>query len=109
MDDHAEQSQRLGSIDFVDERRNRLLAQEGECRCQVDQITCVRDDGRDARLLDALAKQFDLGGIERLGAPLVRILREDLQRFASVGDGAVDCFGNAARHRHVCADAHHSL
>ena len=44
---------------------------------------------------------------ERLGAPLIRILRENLQRVAAMHDRALDRARQPARHRHVRAQAGH--
>ncbi len=109
MNDDAKQAERLGAIDLVHERGDRLFAQDRERRRQVDQVARVRDDGRDAGLLDALAEQPDFSVLERLAAPLVRVLREDLQRLASVHDRAIDGLRDAARDGHVRADPHSSL
>ena len=74
MNDDAEQAERVGAIELVDERRDRLLAQHRERRGEVDQVAGVRDDGRDARLVDAPAEKPDFGAVERLAAPLVGVL-----------------------------------
>ena len=55
------------------------------------------------------AEQLDLGRVERLAAPLIRVLREDLQRLAAVDDRAIDGLRDAAGHRHVRADSKHSI
>ncbi len=107
VDDDAKQAKRRGAIDLIHECRDRLLAEERERRGEVDQVTGVRDDRLDAGLLDAAAEQPDFGGVERLAAPLVSVLGEDLQRLASVHDGALDGFRDAARDGHVRADSKH--
>jgi hypothetical protein len=58
----------------------------------------MRNGRADARFVDAAAELLDFGGIERLGAPLIRILAENLNRFATVDDGTLDGLGNAAGH-----------
>ena len=109
VQDDAKQTERLGAIDLIHECRDRLLAQDGERRREIDQVTRVRDDRGDDGLLDAAAEQSDFGGVERLAAPLARVLGEDLQRLAFVHDRALDGLGDAARDGHVRADSHESL
>ena len=41
MNDDAEQAERIGAIELVDERGDRLLAERGERRREVDQVTGV--------------------------------------------------------------------
>jgi len=105
----TEQAERFRAIELVDERGHRLFAQDGKGRGEVDQVAGVRHHRRDAALFDALAEQPHFGSVERLAAPLTRILGEDLQRFAAVHDGALDGLRDAARDRHVGADAQHSI
>ncbi len=107
MDDHPEQVQRLGPIELVDERRNRLLAQRRRRRGHVDQIARVRDHRRDARLGNACTKRADVVGPKWRGVPPVGVLREDLQRLAAVDQRAINGLGYAARHRHVRTNAKH--
>src|SRR4029078_4546781 len=82
MDHDAEQPERLGAIEFVDERVDRLPPQRVEGGCMVDQIARVRDRGADGRLLEAGAEALHVAGIERLPLPSVAVLGEDLQRLA---------------------------
>ena len=56
---------------------------------------------------DPPAEQPDLGGIERLAAPLVGILAEDLQRLAAVDERAIHRLRHPAGDRHVRADPEH--
>ena len=94
------------AIELVDERRDRLLAQRRRCGRQVDQVAGVRDDGRDAGLVDAPAEGADVRRVERLAAQLAGVLAEDLQRLAAVEHGALDGVRDAAGHGHVSADTH---
>jgi len=98
MDDDAEQAKRFGALEFVDERRNRLLTQDGERRREIDQVTGVRDDRCDPGFANALPKQACFRSVERPRAPLVRILGEDLQRLAAMNDRTIDGPGHAAGH-----------
>ena len=79
------QAERLGAIELLAERRDRLLAQRRRRGRDVDQVAVVRDDRLDAGLRDAAPEQRDLvvGGSDA-GAPLPRRLGEDLQRLAAV-------------------------
>jgi len=109
MNDDAEQAQRLGAIDLVDEGCDRLLAQRRECRGEIDQVAGVRDHGCDSRLLDALPESLDFAAVQGLTKPLIRVLREDLQGLASVDDRALDGLRDAAGNGHVRADSKHSI
>ena len=73
---------------------------------EIDEITGVRNDRRDADGLGLLPEGTNLLLGERLAEPLVRVLGEDLQRFAPVQLGAGNGVGHAAGHGHVRADAH---
>jgi hypothetical protein len=105
VNDDAEQAQRVGALELVEEGVERLLAQLREGRRQVDQVTRVRHDGRDAGLVEAAAERSDVGRIERLSAPLAAVLAEYLQRLTAVHDGALDGVRDAAGDRHMRADA----
>ena len=108
MNHHAEQTERLGAIELVDEGRQRRLAQRGRRGRQVDQVAGVRDDWRDAGLFDPPAERADVGRIERLAAQLAGILAEDLQRFAAVEHRPLDGVRDATGHGHVSAYTHAS-
>src|SRR4029450_9726355 len=83
MNDDPEQTERVRAIELVDERRNRLRAKRGiGCR-EIDQIARVRHRRTDASLIKPTAESPDLVSIERAASPLIRILREALQRLAA--------------------------
>ena len=67
----------------------------------------MRDDRRDARFFDARAEPPDFFLVERLREPAVRVLAEDLERFAAVEFGAVDGVRDSAGNGHVSTDANH--
>jgi hypothetical protein len=96
MDDDAKQSERMGTIEFVDERFDRQFAKGGIGRRQIDQIARMRNDRRNTRFIDALPEPSDLRTVQRLAAPLIRILGEDLQRLAAVHDRPVNRFGHSS-------------
>ena len=73
-------------------------------RRQVDQVAGVGDDRRDAGPLDEPAEGANLFRWKRTAAPLAGVLREDLQRLASVDDRAFDRARQPARDRHVGAE-----
>ena len=106
MNHDPAQAERLRTIEFIDECRDRLLAQLRLRRGEIDQVAGVRDDGNQFGLVDALAKPDNFVRRDRLAEPLVRILAEDLQRLASVNDRAIDGSRHPARHRHMCAYSH---
>src|SRR5687768_2741400 len=106
MDDDAEQPERVRAIEFVDERRDRLLAQEWKRGRQVDQVAGMGDDRPDPGLVDAPAERADLRRIERLALPLAGVLAEDLQCLAAVRHRALDGPRHASGHRHVGSDPH---
>ena len=108
MDDDPEEPERFRAIDLVNERGNRLLPQEWKGGREVDEITGVRHNRRDTGLLDPLAEEPHLGRVERLPAPLARVLGEDLERLAAVHHRAIDGLRDTAGHGHVCADSKHS-
>jgi hypothetical protein len=60
----------------------------------------------DAGGLETRPKRANFLLVQRPAPPLAGILREDLQGFASVGDGAIDGLGQSARDGHVGTDAH---
>ena len=109
VDDDAEQSERLRAIEFINKRVDRLLSKDRRGRGQIDQIARVRDDGRDAGLVDALAESPHVGRIEWFPSPLTGVFREDLQRFAAVHGRAVDRVRHPAGDGHVRADTHHQI
>ena len=49
VDHDSTQAERLRTIEFIDECRNRLFAQLRLRRGEIDQVAGVRDDRRDAR------------------------------------------------------------
>ena len=106
MNDDAAQAERVGPIELVDECGDRLFAQGGCGGGQIDEITGVRHDRRETADLGRIAERTDLLVGQRLRAPLVGVLGEDLQRFAPVQRRTGDGLGDAAGHRHVRADAH---
>ncbi len=59
--------------------------------------------------LDTLAEEPHVGRVERLAAPLARVLGEDLERLAAVHHRAIDGLRDAAGHGHVCADSKHPI
>src|SRR5262245_3477530 len=109
MDHDTQKIESLGAIEFVDERRDGLFTERGIRGGEVNQVACVRHDWRDASLFDAFSKQLHLGRVKRLSAPLIRVLRKDLQRLAAVYNGTVDSFRDAASHRHMRADSKHPI
>jgi hypothetical protein len=98
MNDDAEKAKGVRAIELVDQGVDRLCAQRRIGGREVDEITRVRDRRGDARFFDAPTEASDLVCVKRPSAPLVGVLREDLQRFASVNDGAVNRFRDTARH-----------
>ena len=52
MQNHAQQAERMRTIDLVDQRADRLLAQGRNVGRVVDQIAAVRHDWRDAGFVD---------------------------------------------------------
>ena len=101
MQHHAEQAERLGAIELVAHRLERLAAERGVAGGEIDQIAAVRHHWRDARRLDASAELADFLRRQRPAAPLAGILREDLQRLAAMDDGALDRPRQTAGDRHV--------
>ena len=108
MNDDAQQAKDPGAIQLVDERRDRLRPKRRDRRREVDQVARVRHDRLDAGLVHTRSKPANLDRVERRRLPAVRVLAEDLERFAAVQLGAIDRFRHAACHRHVRADAKHS-
>ena len=104
----AEQPQRLGAIELVAHRLHRLVTQGAVPGGEVDEITRVRDDRPESGRTNAAAKLADLGRQQRPPAPLVRVLGEDLERFAAMRDGALHGPRQTAGHRHVSTEPGHS-
>ena len=107
MEDDAEQSERLGAIDLVAHRVKRLPAQRAIGRREVDQVARMRDDRKDAGGLDRGAERANFLGRHDAPAPLVGVLREDLQRVAAVHDRPLDGARQSAGDRHVRSEPWH--
>ena len=85
MQHDAEQPQRFGAIELVGHRFDRLPAQPGIRRGEVDQVAGVRDDRRRCRAASTFARNSaNFFGRQRPAPPLVGVLREDLERLAAV-------------------------
>jgi hypothetical protein len=108
MNHDSAQSQRLCSIELVDEGSNRLLPEERQGSRQVDQVAGVRDNRRESGFIDTLTKPENLVGSDRLPEPLVGVLAEDLQGLAAVHERAIDCLRDSPGDRHVRANSHDS-
>ena len=97
MHDEPVEAERVGPIELLAERRDRLRAQRGVGRRDVNQIAVVRDDRRDARLARAAAERVALLRRNLARAPLADRLRENLERLAPGGDRPIDRARQAAR------------
>src|SRR5215203_1351075 len=108
MEHDAQQAERFSAIDFLSERGDRLRPQRLARRRKIDQVARMRDDWRDSGFPGCGLESRDLGGGQRAGAPLARVLAEDLERLTPVYLRARDCEGKTAGHRHMRAETRHS-
>jgi hypothetical protein len=103
MQHDPEQSERLGAIDFVAHRFERLAPERRVGRREVDQVAAVRDHRADTGGFHLGAKLADFRGRQLAAAPLTGVFREDLQRLAPVHDRAFHRARQPARDRHMRA------
>ena len=103
MEHDAEQTQRFGAVDLVGHRLERLTPQRRIGGREVDQVAGMRYDRVEAGRLDLRAKLANLRRGDLAAAPLVRVLAEDLKRFAAMDDGALDRARQSSGDRHVRA------
>ena len=104
MQDDTEEAERLGAVHLVPHRLDRLPAQRRVRRRQVDQVARVRDDRTDARRLHPARGIANLLRRHDAAAPLVRVLRENLKRVATMRDRALDRQRQPAGDGHVGAE-----
>jgi hypothetical protein len=104
MQDDAHQPQGLGAVDLVAHRLHRLLEESAVRRCQVDQIAGVGDHDAQTSGLHRRAELVNFLARKDAPAPLARVLREDLQRVATMDDCALDGARQPTSDRHVCTD-----
>src|SRR5688572_32576525 len=97
MEDHAQKPQRFGPVDLLAERRNRLRTQRVARCCEINQVARVRDDRKDARLLRRVPERSNFFAWQWPGAPLARVLAEDLKCLALVKLRAGNGEGQATR------------
>jgi hypothetical protein len=57
----------------------------------------VRHDGCQSSFVDALPEPDNFVAVERFADPLIRVFAKDLERFAAMGDGALDRFRYSSR------------
>ena len=109
MQHDAEQPERLRAIELVAHRLDRLRAQRGDRRREIDQVARVRHHRAEAAGLELRPKLANLLARNHASAPLVGVLREDLKGGAAMKDRAFDGARKSARHRHVRAEPRHRL
>src|SRR3954469_18651444 len=107
MHDEAIEAKQFRAVQFFAQSRDRLRPQRRRDSGDIDQITVMRNDGPDPRLLYPPPEQRHLltGQISR--TPLTSGLRKDLQRVAPAGLRAVDRTRQPAGDRHVGPEEWH--
>ena len=83
VEDEERDAVRVAPPDLVDERLDGPGADDGVGRREVDEVGRVRDEGSETRIGRGAPERGRLGRDDRLAGPLVRVLREDLERSAA--------------------------
>ena len=96
MHHQSHQSQCFRAIEFLGERRDRSHAHDRIVGGDIDQIAVVADDRTNAGCSNPAPELANLVRWQGSRAPLIRGLREDLERLAACGDRAIDGTRKAA-------------
>src|ERR1700719_119272 len=103
MRDENRHTERLASMQLVDNSIYRLETHRFIRRAEIHQVGIVRDHGRDAGILPIALEGFDFLVGERLRRPMPRRLGENLDTFAADPLAANQRLANFAGNRHVRA------
>jgi hypothetical protein len=90
MQNHAQQAECLGTIDFIGHRSDRLTPQQLVGGRQVDEIAGVRHNRTNPACRQTGAELPNLFGRHEAAAPLVGVLGEDLKGATTMRDRTVD-------------------
>jgi len=109
MEHDAHQAQRFGTIQLVAHRFEGLAPVRPVGAREIDEVARMREDRSKTSRLDPRPELTDLGGWHETSPPLAGVLREDLERVATVGERALDRSRESARDRHVSAEPRHHV